>query len=107
MSPSSGYRIRQSSFHPHTQIFIPMSIGSLDAVYTAAHPSFRITTCYTPHWVSPIRISCGMIGLLLSPSFLDIFTYRLLKADFDIHPYGRTIFSLMRGSPAHSALISA
>ena len=78
MSPSSGYRIRQSSFHPRTQIFIPMSIGSLDAVYTAAHPSF-----------------------------LDIFTYRLLKADFDIHPYGRTIFSLMRGSPAHSALISA
>lgn len=55
----------------------------------------------------PIRISCGMIGLLLSPSFLDIFTYRLLKADFDIHPYGRTIFSFIRGSPAHSALISA
>ena len=117
MSPSSGYRIRQSSFHPHTQIFIPMSIGSLDAVYTAAHPSFRITTCYTPILPDnnmlhsplgfPIRISCGMIGLLLSPSFLDIFTYRLLKADFDIHPYGRTIFSLILGSPAHSALISA
>ena len=43
----------------------------------------------------PIRISCGMIGLLLSPSFLDIFTYRLLKADFDIHPYGRTFFSFV------------
>ena len=34
----------------------------------------------------PIRISCGMIGLLLSPSFLDIFTYRLLKADFEYTP---------------------
>ena len=43
-----------------------------------------------------------MIGLLLSPSFLDIFTYRLLKADFDIHPYGRTIFSLMWGLPVAS-----
>ena len=42
-----------------------------------------------------------------SPSFLDIFTYRLLKAVFNTHPYGRTIFSFIRGSPAHSALISA
>jgi len=43
----------------------------------------------------------------LSPSFLDIFTYRLLKAVFNTHPYGRTIFSLMWGLPAHSALVSA
>ena len=30
----------------------------------------------------------------MSPSFLDIFTYRLLKAVFNTHPYGRTILSL-------------
>ena len=27
ISPGSGYRIRQFSFHPHTQIFIPMYSG--------------------------------------------------------------------------------
>ena len=27
MTPGSGYRIRQFSFHPHTQIFIPMYSG--------------------------------------------------------------------------------
>lgn len=48
-----------------------------------------------------------MIGYFASPSFLDIFTYRLLKAVFHTHPYGRTIFSLILGSPAHSALTSA
>lgn len=34
-----------------------------------------------------------MIGYFASPSFLDIFTYRLLKAVFHTHPYGRTILS--------------
>ena len=43
----------------------------------------------------PIRISCGMIGLLLSPSFLDIFTCRLLKAVSDICPYGRNHCSVI------------
>ena len=42
-----------------------------------------------------------------SPSFLDIFAYRLLKAVFNTHPYGRTIFSLMCGFPVASAFISA
>ena len=32
--------------------------------------------------------------LLFSPAFLDIFVHRLLKADFGICPYGRTIVSL-------------
>ena len=31
--------------------------------------------------------------------FLDIFVYRLLKADFGIHPYGRTIVSLSNTCP--------
>ena len=42
-----------------------------------------------------------------SPSFLDIFAYRLLKAVFNTHPYGRTIFSLKRSSPVASILTSA
>lgn len=107
MTPSSGYRIRQFSFHPHTQILIPVHSGSLDAVYTAMHLSYMDNNMLHSPLGFPFRISCGMIGSFVSPSFLDIFTYRLLKADFDIHPYGRTIFSRIAGLPAASALTSA
>lgn len=71
--------------------------SSLTAV-TFRNPGYYrptvVTACYTPRRVSPLWISCGMIGVF-SPAFLDIFTCRLLKAVFNTHPYRRTSFSFM------------
>ena len=51
------------------------------------------TTCYTPR---PVSLSDDR--LYISPSFLDILVYRLLKAGFGIHPHGRTMVSFPRAA---------
>ena len=94
-----------SAFILIREFFIPGCIGALKL--TPIQPQFfYLTACYTPHRVSPLDKPWDD-RLLVSPAFLDIFTYRLLKAAFNVHPYGRTIFSLILGLPEQSALISA
>ena len=110
LAPNSDYRIKQSSFHPHTRIFTPSNRSQFEATFCDTLPPCRLASRQQHATLPirfPLRISCGVIGNKFSPAFPDIFAYRLLKADFNVHPYGRTIFSLILGLPEQSALISA
>ena len=110
MPPNSDYRSGNSAFILIHEVFTPGNCTQFEATLRIA-PLICLCAYKRQHATLPIgfplRISCGVIGVFSSPTFLDIFAYRLLKAGFNVHPYGRTIFSLIFGLPEQSALISA
>ncbi len=67
IGPSFGYRIRQFSFHPHTQIFTPVSSGHLETLFTAAYqPLYADNDMLHSPLGFPIRISRGMTGVFFT-----------------------------------------